>query len=287
MTPLVKHPHQHEEGSRGDAVAEHLIDGAFHGFRPEHENPQHAESQMGDGGISHEFLQVGLHHGHQRAVNDSHDGQDANDGGKLSRRIGEQRQAEAQHAVGSHFKQNARQDDGARRGRLNVRIGQPGVEGEEGNLDGKSDEEGQKEPAFRLRRKRGKRHQVVQHSRQVKAAGDVVEVDDSGEHQGRADHGEQDKLDGRIHAALVTPDADQEIHGNQHHFPKYEEEDQIERGKYPHHSCFQGQQEDEELLRPMVMLFQETSTESGRQKSRQQDHQRAEAVDSQMVIDGG
>ena len=35
-----------------------------------------------------------------------------------------------------------------------------------------------------------------------------------------------------------------------------------------------------------VMLFQETSTESGRQKSGEQNHQRAEAIDSQMVIDG-
>ena len=74
-------------------------------------------------------------------------------GGKLARRIGEKRQAKAQHAVGPHFKENSRQDDGARRGRLDVRIGQPGMEGEKGNLDGKGDEEGQKEPAFRLRAK--------------------------------------------------------------------------------------------------------------------------------------
>ena len=38
----------------------------------------------------------------------------------------------------------------------------------------------------------------------------------------------KDKLDRGVHAALVAPDADQEIHGNQHHFPKYEEKDQIE-----------------------------------------------------------
>ena len=35
------------------------------------------------------------------------------------------------------------------------------------------------------------------------------------------------------------------------------------------------------------MLFQETSTESGVKKSCEQDHERAEAVHSQMVIDGG
>ena len=150
---------------------------------------------MGDRGIGHEFLQIGLHHGDERAVDNPDDGQDANERGKLARRSGKQRQAEAQHAVGPHFQQNACQDDGARRGRLNVRIGQPGVEREKGNLDGKGDEEGQEEPAFRCGRKHGTVREVSQHSRQIKSARDVVKVDDSREHQGRAGHGEKDKLD--------------------------------------------------------------------------------------------
>ena len=130
MPPVVKHAHQHEECAGGDAVAEHLVDRAFNGFRPEHENSQHAESQMGDGGISHQLLQIRLHHGHQRAVNDADDGQHANDGGKFPRGLGEKRQAKTQHAVGSHLQENSSQDHRARRGRLNVRVGQPGVERE-------------------------------------------------------------------------------------------------------------------------------------------------------------
>ncbi len=210
-------------------------------LRVEHENPQHAESQMGDGGVSHELLQVGLHHGHQRAIDDPDDGQDADDRGKLPRRFGEKRQAEAQHAVRSHLKENSGQDHGAGRRRLNVRIRQPGVKRKERDLDGKSHEEGQEEPPLRGRRQQGSGRQVVQHLGQIKGAREVVKVKNPGKHQGRADHGVEDKFDRGVNTALVTPDANQEIHGNEHDFPEHEEKDQIERGKDTNHSGFESE----------------------------------------------
>src|ERR1017187_7074730 len=148
MPPLVKHSHQHEEGTGGYAVAEHLIDGAFDGLGPEGKNSQHAESQVGDGGVSYQLLQIGLNHGDKCAVDDADDGQDANDGSKLLRCNGEKWQAKSQHAVGPHLQQNSRQNDGTRRGSLNGRIGQPRVERKYWNLDGKSEKESQEEPAF-------------------------------------------------------------------------------------------------------------------------------------------
>ena len=54
----------------------------------------------------------------------------------------EQRQTEAQHAVGPHLQQHAGQHHGARCGRLDVRIRQPGVKREQRNLDREGYEKG-------------------------------------------------------------------------------------------------------------------------------------------------
>ena len=64
----------------------------------------------------------------------------------------------------------------------------------------------------------------------------IVERNDSGslvvevhqrqnreQHQQAANLGEQKKLSRRVGAILVSPYRDQEIHGNEHHFPEKEE----------------------------------------------------------------
>jgi len=46
------------------------------------------------------------------------------------RGVGEERQAEANHAVGAHFEEDAGKDYGACGGGFDVGVGQPGVERE-------------------------------------------------------------------------------------------------------------------------------------------------------------
>ena len=75
-------------------------------------------------------------------------------------------------------------------------------------------------------------------------AGDgvIVEPDDRHQHQDRAEHGVQNEFQRGVDAPLVAPDADQEIHRDQHHFPEQEEEEQVERDEDADHAGFQHQQ---------------------------------------------
>ena len=57
------------------------------------------------------------------------------------RRLGQDGEVDAQDAVGAHLEEHAGEDDADRRRRLDVRVGQPGVEREHRDLDGEADEE--------------------------------------------------------------------------------------------------------------------------------------------------
>src|SRR5581483_10980401 len=57
----------------------------------------------------------------------------------------EQAQAEAYQTVSAELQQNARQDDRASRRSLHVRVGQPGVQRPDRNLDGEGGEEAQEQ----------------------------------------------------------------------------------------------------------------------------------------------
>ena len=53
----------------------------------------------------------------------------------------------------------------------------------------------------------------------------------------------QEKLDRRIFAARAAPDADEEIHRQQHHFPEDVEQEEVERQKRADHARFQEQEQ--------------------------------------------
>src|SRR4030042_1447803 len=52
--------------------------------------------------------------------------------------------------------------------------------------------------------------------------------EDAGEHQRRAQRGEQEELDGGIPPPLAAPGPDDEVHRDQHHLPEDEEDEQVE-----------------------------------------------------------
>ena len=117
------------------------------------EDAERAEAQVADRGIRDQLLPVRLHQADQRSVDDADDGEDGQDldDRLVHRRFGQQRQGEAQEAVGPHLQEHGGQDHGARGGRLHVRVGQPGMEGEHRDLDGEADEEGPEDPLLRGR----------------------------------------------------------------------------------------------------------------------------------------
>ena len=114
--------------------------------------PEHHKSEVAHGGVGHQALQIGLHRGDQRAINDADDRQHGNRRRHAVRGFGKQRQAEAQDAVGAHLQHHARQDHRAGRGRFGVRVRQPGVQREERHLDRKRQEKRAEQQQFRARR---------------------------------------------------------------------------------------------------------------------------------------
>jgi hypothetical protein len=63
-----------------------------------------------------------------------------------------------------------------------------------------------------------------------------IQRDDRNEHEYRSDHRVEDELDRRINPPLSSPYSDEEVHRNQHDFPKHIEEEEIERGENAEHA---------------------------------------------------
>ena len=62
---------------------------------------------------------------------------------------------------------------------------------------------------------------------------DEGQSQDRNQHQETPGLGKDEKLDGGIDPALMSPDADQEVHGHQHHFPEDEKENRSIATKTP------------------------------------------------------
>ena len=132
-------------------------------------------------------------------------------------------------------------------------IGQPGVEGKHRDLDGKGKEEGEEKHCgdgrsvsrigidFRRGLIQSREAEGIDSGQNV-----VVEIQEQNaqQHQYRAGQGVEEELDGRVKFARAAPDADQQVHRNQHSFPEDEEEEEIERHEDAEHAGLQDQEPD-------------------------------------------
>ena len=66
-----------------------------------------------------------------------------------------------------------------------------------------------------------------------------VEHQNCQQHQHAAQQRVEEKFDGRILATRATPDTDQKIHRQQHHFPENVEKEKVECDKNAQHARFQ------------------------------------------------
>ncbi len=128
VRPLVDDAHAQEEGAGDEAVVDHLQDGPVHGLLLEDEDAQRHEAHVADGAVGDQLLEVGLDDGDDGAVDDGDEREHDDERRERLRGIGEERQRETQEAVAAELEQDAGQDDRTGRRRLDVRIGQPGVE---------------------------------------------------------------------------------------------------------------------------------------------------------------
>src|SRR6202022_4689506 len=278
------------ERASGNAVREHLKDGALQGNILEGEDAQDDKAEVADAGIGDELFQIGLNESYQGAIDDANDGERGDPRCGAMRRVGEQRQAEANHAVGAHFQENAGEDDGAGRRSLHVSVGQPGVEREERDFDGEGQEEGEEEVHLFVRGKTngaGLQHLLnggqIESAARHGAGAQIVNPDDADEHEDGAGHGVEDELDGGVDAALVPPDANEEIHGDEHHFPEEEEEEEVKGEEDADDANFQHQQHDEKFFDAVLDAVPGRQHGDGGKKRGQDDEEEADAVEAEVI----
>ena len=127
-------------------MVDHVGDGAGDAGVVECEEAKDAEAKVGHGGVGDELLDVGLDPADEASVEDADDAERGDDGCELDHCSGDEGEDEAEHAVRAELQEDARQDDRAGRGGFRVGEWEPGVDGEEGDLDGEAREEREQEP---------------------------------------------------------------------------------------------------------------------------------------------
>jgi hypothetical protein len=180
-------------------------------------------------------------------------------------------------------------------GALDVRVGEPGVEREDRHLDREADEQAYK-----------RQHARRASNRCENARGDVrgihhrdhvecmraglrinraeVQPDHDQQQQHRACKRVEEKLDGGVFATRTAPDADKEIHRQQHHFPEHVEEEHVERNKHAHHARVEQQEHRKVALQGLRDTEGRERGEETDQRS-EQHHRHRKSVDTQKILD--
>ena len=284
MGAVVNHADQDKEHRRDRAVIEHLEHGAVDAGRGKPGQPQHHVSHVADRGVRDQLLVISLRHRAQRPV---HDVDRAHDAQKDPRQFmaGRRQNPEIhpQDSVSAHLEQHAGQDHADCGGCLDVGVRQPGMEREGRNLDREADEQGDPgDPleghaiAARVGRECG---HVKRRRRGV-----VVQPQHRQQDQDRAQQGVQEELDRGVFAPRAAPDADQEIHRQQHHFPEDVEQEEIQRHEHADHAGVEHQQQGEVALDALFDPEAGEHRDEANQRG-QQHHRDADAVHADEVID--
>ena len=104
------------------------------------------------------------------------------------------------------------------------------------------------------------------------------------QHQHRSGHRVQEELDRRVDAAVVAPDADQEIHRHQRDFPEHVEQEKSSAQNTPTSPNSSSSRNAKNSLTRFSMERHEISTQSG-VSSVVRDHQpQADAVDADVIV---
>src|SRR5581483_1225709 len=257
-------------------------------------NSQGAETEVADGRIGHQFLHVFLHQRDERAVDDANDGQTDHPGahGGMFHHVGEEWEREANEAISSHLQQDAGQNHRAGGWGFDVGVGQPGMEREHGNFDRKCEEEREEQQDGEGRAVGGIVENVWRgliqslNAEGIRAGQMVVVVvkeQHGQQHQHGPEQGVQEELDSRIEFARAAPDADEQIHRNQHGFPENEEEEEVERHEDAQHAGLQHQKPDVIFLDPVLDGGPGGENRNPAEQRGQHDQQEGNAVDAEDV----
>ncbi len=216
-------------------MVDHLDDPTLEALGGEGEGTEHDEAEVGHRRVGDQALEVALHGRHHGPVDDADDPERHHQGSEVGGGLGEEVQPEAEEPVGPQLEHHPGQDDRAGSRGLGMSVGQPGVEREHRDLDGEGHGEGQEQPpgsavgddALGL----GQHNEV-----EGQLAGGLLvqegQAEDPHQHEGRAQHGEQEELEGGVHPLSVAPAADEEVHRHQHDLEHHEEKEQVQGEEY-------------------------------------------------------
>jgi len=77
------------------------------------------------------------------------------------------------------------------------------------------------------------------------------QIEDGGQHEHTAHHGVDEELHRRVDAPGASPDADEEVHGDEHRFPEDIEEEKIGGDEDADHAAPEDEQEEMVGLDPL------------------------------------
>ena len=192
----------------------------------------------------------------------------------------EHRQREADEAVAAHLQEHAGEDDRARRRRLDMSIGQPGMHGPHRHLHRERGEEGEPQPGLqRAREVVGKRLAYIARP------GLEIDGDERQQHQYRAQERVEEELEGGIDPPRAAPDADDEEHRNEHALEEDIEEEEVEGAERAHHQGLEHQERDHVFAHAQLDRVPAREDADGRKEARQQNEEQRDPVDPHTVVD--
>ena len=111
-----------------------------------------------------------------------------------------------------------------------------------------------------------------------------IEHQDRQQHQHAAEQRVEEELDRRVLPTRSAPDADQEVHGEEHHLPEDVEEKEIERHEHAQHARLE--QQEEHVVGLHVLRDRPTRrTCQHREEGGQHDQRHTDPVDAEQIVD--
>ena len=109
------------------------------------------------------------------------------------------------------------------------------------------------------------------------------EAHDADEHQGGAEHREDEELQGGVDALAVAPPADEEVHRHEHDLEHHEEQEQVEGAEHADAPALQHEQPG--VVRLRVVVRGDGDDRQREQQTRQHDEEQRHPVDAEVPGD--
>ena len=264
-------------------MGEDLVDGAGPADEGEAVDGENDQAEVAEGGEGDQPPEIALHESEARAVKNADDGESdeqRRDGAGLSR---EESDVEAQHGVEAEL---AGDHHGQGDGSFVVGVGEPAVQREDGNLDGEGEEKRERDPEERAGGKDTAGGLVLEIG-EVEGVGLRVEPENGDQQRRRGNEGEEEELERGVGAVFAAVHGDEDGHGDERELPEAVVEHQVERDEDAEHGGLLDEEERVEDLAASLDGVPTGDDADGREQADEDDEPEAEAVDADVVEDGG